>query len=102
MDSVEILQAFIDELPVLDRWNNKELSDYLVDVEKALLAIFMEETDFGKEIFAIRENLPSDPDEKVQERWDHTIENVQATLSTAIDHIKLIEATIPKQLPGAI
>ena len=63
-------------------------------------AIFREETDFEVQIRAIRENLPTDPDEKVQERWDYTIESIQETLNSAIGHIRLIEKTIPKQLPA--
>ena len=100
MDSIEILEQFIDEAPTLDRWDNEALSGYLEDVERAFLAIFREETDFEIQIRKIRKNLPTDPNEQVQERWDYTIESVEEILRAAIDHIRLIEKTIPKQLPA--
>ena len=100
MTAIEMLEQFIDEASVLDRWNNIELAEFLEKVEKALLAIFREETEFEIQIRAIRENLPTDPNEKVQERWDYTIVSVEEILNAATDHIRLIENTIPKQLPA--
>jgi hypothetical protein len=100
MTNIELLERFIEELPVLDRWDNAELATYLSDIQTALRAIFREETDFEIKVREVREGLPTDKKEQVQERWDWTIDSVTSVLETAVVHLKFLDENETTYLPA--